>query len=445
MDPIAVILGIFTLLGAVASVYFYSRAQSERDRSARLANENLALLTSRDDLGAELSKIKPLLGQAQQSAGEKRGRRTDFKKQIHNLKGEVKALRTKLGATTSSGVDHVRLRAEVTEAANRAEEARVRAESAEADLEKLRATLDTIGEDDSTGGLTEGEAKALRAGHASRIREVEDRARADIHAAERQANSAVKAVEGELYGEIKGLRSQERRRSREVEQQGRRSENNQKAYLILQLQLDAALEKLALLDPNTAAPGGFYDPEVEAKLMAEAEEKRAAEKAAAKAAAEAAARAKKEEEAQQAAAAAALAAAAAEADGPDAAAEPKVVAEEAVAEEAVAEEPAAEDAAGEDAAAEEAAAEDAAAEEAVAEEDAAEDAAAEEDAAEEPAAEEDAAEEAVAEEGVAEDAAPTIGDILDSPSLDDLDEGWTLDSDPVALLTPLKLKNDADS
>ena len=157
-----------------------------------------------------------------------------------------------------------------------AEEFRVRAERAESELEELRATIDRVGDedDDTPGGLTESEAKALKAAHTSRVRELEDIHRGELGNIQRQHKSELRAVKDDLVRELKEQRSIARKQSREADQQRRRASNNDKAYSILQLQLDAALEKLALLDPNTAAPGGFYDPEVEAKLEAEAKEKR---------------------------------------------------------------------------------------------------------------------------------------------------------------------------
>ena len=497
MDPLSIVLGLFVLIGGITAVIFYGQAQAERNKAARLANEKLAIEKSRDELGAELQKIKPALAQAKVQAGDKKGKRTDYKRQVHDLKEEVKSLRAKAAAATQ-GPDHVQLRAELTDAVNQSEEYRVRSERAESELEELRATIDAVGDedDDVEGGLSEQEVKALKAAHTSRVRELDDRQASDINKMRREHQHELRAIENNLQREIKDLRGQARKAGREVDEQRRRATNNDKAYRIVQLQLDATLEKLALLDPNTAAPGGFYDPEVEAKLKAEAEARRKAEekaaakaaKAAEKAAADAAAQAK-EEAAQQVAAAAALAAAAADADGNEAAAKPaaeaavpeaaaKPAAEAAVPEEAAAEQvptEAADEAPAEAAASEasdEAAAEKAAAEKAAADKAAADKAAADKAAVDKAAADKAAADKAAADEAAVtaaaakEEAAAAVAtddaevttqlppmepmdaaDLLgDGPlSLDALDDGWSLDDAPVALLTPNKLKKNADA
>ena len=307
MEPVSVVLGIGALIATAFAVYLYGKAQQATNKAARLANDKVTLEKRVEELGQEIAGLKPALEKAKRTADTKKSTKLDHKRQNQQLKDEVKTLREKLtGAST--GQEHVKLRAEIAEAMNTAEELRHRAKAAELELEELRQSIDAVtsGETDSEG-LTETEVQALRTAHESRLREAADKADRSIGDERRRAKVEMKAMRDQLQAENKKLRSQTRKASRESEQQRRRAENNDRAYTILQLQLDAALEKLALLDPSVRAPGGFYDPEVEAQLKAAAEARR--KEAAAAAAAEAKA---DEEAAQQEAAAAALATAAAE-------------------------------------------------------------------------------------------------------------------------------------
>lgn len=312
MDPIVIVLGILFLAAAIAAVVFYGNVSKEAEKTRRALDEKATLEDRVKSLSDEISSLKPRLEEMRSKAVDNRGERKDEQKQIKALKQEVKSLREKLQSKPNKidATDPLQLRAELTEASNLAAEMQFRAEKAEASLAELQEKLDSgepveVAPVVTSAGVDEEEVKALKNAHQEELKETSSRLRGEIKDAKERSRAELRQAREQASSEVKELRGKLNKATREVDNQRRRAENTNKAYRILQLQLDAALEKLALLDPETRAPGGFYDPEVEARLK---------EKAAAERQQREAAQAKQREADQQEAAAEALAQAMGDAD-----------------------------------------------------------------------------------------------------------------------------------
>ncbi len=484
MDPVIVVLGMLAAVFGIAAFFLFTAKNKAEEEKGRLADENDKLETQVKELSSKKSapakaKEKPVKV-VKEVVDTGKAERKELQKRVSDQKKEITALRAKstasegrikeiTGKIDSSG-DAMSLRDELYEARNLAEEMRFRAEQAEkklATLEKDQPKSEPapVEEDPvEKGGIDPAELDAIASSHKQ---ELEDKAKAhreQLDGMKNRSKAEVRQAREGAKQEISGLRKKLNQAFREVDQQRRRAENNNKAYRILQLQLDAALEKLALFDPSVQPPGGFYDPEAEkVRREQDAQNKQQAE-----------------EEQQQAAAAAALQQAVSDAatetviapadatpESTEPAATEPAVTEPAVAAPEVAAEPVAEPAVEEPAVAEPAVAEPAVAEPAVAEPAVAEVAAepvAETTTVTEPAAE-PKEEPKVPALGVSQDtptlnAVPTVGsndsqeltdpeagkislpDLgegigeggaltfdLDDSSLMDLEEGWSLGSD----------------
>lgn len=326
---ILIVLGLALLVAVIAAVVFQGNAQTERDKATKLAEEKTALeekLKAAQESGGKPARaaaaaapaaaapvaaavpsalapapvrvevvkdeklIKDLkerderlkereekLKEVQAQLDKARHESKDAQKQAHDLKGEVKALREKIQGRKDkvSEADPLAMRAELAEAQNRAEEQRSRAERAEREVARLKeegaAAAPAVAAPVVAAGAgpSPEEVERLQRIHQAELGDVkgqQERLREELRDTRERAKSEVRSIREKAVGEIKDLREKLSRALRDVDRQKRRAENNDKAYRILQLQLDAAMEKLALLDPSFRAPGGFYDPAVEAKL-----------------------------------------------------------------------------------------------------------------------------------------------------------------------------------
>ncbi len=366
---------------------------------------------------AELSKVREDLKKAKKRAHEKL-------KESEELATRVADLRAKQQSYV--GLDEAReeMMNARTEAANlRAELAGVKAELGAATV--TAPVADLPAGDDVDPAELRGTIATLSARLDAQKKELRG-----------SYNESVRAERKKFVDELRDLRRRLNRALTDMDRERRRADNNDKAYLIMKSQLEAALDRLAGFDPNLRRPDALTSADLEPKppkAEAPAQDEVVTEKVTAEEEAPAEEVTAEEAPVEEAAAeeAAAEEAAAEEAPAEEAAAE-EAPAEEAAAEEAPAEEAPAEEAAAEEAPAEEAAAEEAPTEEAAAEEAPAEEAAAEEAPAEEAPAEEAPAEEAAAGEAPAEEvqasktmALPGIQAPEDSrPQLDS--SGWDL-------------------
>ncbi|MEO1269310.1 MAG: hypothetical protein AAFX99_14495 [Myxococcota bacterium] len=328
MYTILAIVGL--VLFAILALYFWDANNRNSKRAEDLTNDKDSLEGQNKDLKEELGQLKSKL-QKSGGGGKSTKKKGDdskkeiktYKRQVHDLKEEVKALRKQVderpgdaSETPVASGDLLQIREELMEAKTEAANLRSQLEQVEKERDTLKA--DTGGEHVAASTPPaegqEVDTAALKTSHQRELKDTIASFEEKIAKLKSGEKSAIRQVKDELLAEIKDLRSKVRRTQNDAEQQRRRADNNDKAYKITRLQLESALEKLALVDPDTHAPGGFYDPQIEAILKEEAQKKAKAEQQAREAAEREA-----EEKAQQAAAAEALAAAAAavEADVPE--------------------------------------------------------------------------------------------------------------------------------
>ena len=270
------------LFFAVAAFYFWDRGRRDAERVNHLTDDKTSLEDQVSKLKDELADIKPKL-QKSRGGGKKSGGNSsknsqakeikNYKRQVHDLKEEVKALRKQLDdspaeeATSVVGSqDLMQIREELMEAKTEAANLKGALKAAEEERDKLKADAVIGSKVEEAAPNKEINVAALRASHKQELEETVSSYEEKLAQLKSDSRSNVKQVKDELLTEVKDLRTRVRRLQNDVDQHRRRADNNDKAYKITRLQLESALEKLALVDPETHAPGGFYDPQIEAIL-----------------------------------------------------------------------------------------------------------------------------------------------------------------------------------